>query len=104
MTNQVLNPPPHTFRPEPRLPQLMRPEEPSLLQSLFNNVRDALFPEKLPPLRVTSRPVPVRSIWEQRDRKASTYGSLTIHALMIAGLIAATYLGKTVVTEKAHEI
>lgn len=82
----------------------MRPEEPSLLQSLANNIRDVLFPEKLPPLRVTSRPVQVRSIWEQRNRKTSTMGSLIVHGLMIAGLLVITYLGrKAVVTEPPKE-
>src|ERR1700740_1903533 len=31
--------------------------------SFFENVRDALFPKKLPPLEVTSKPVPVKDIW-----------------------------------------
>jgi periplasmic protein TonB len=78
----------------------MRPEEPSLLQSLFNNVRDVLFPEKLPPLRVTSRPVPVRSIWEHRNKKTSTVGSLMIHLGMITALLIVTYLGRKVATQE----
>ncbi len=81
----------------------MRPEAPSLLQSLKNNIRDVLFPEKLPPLKVTSRPVQVRSIWEERDKKTSTVGSLIVHMLMIAGLIAVTYFGKNAVQAVKHE-
>jgi TonB family protein len=80
-------------------PQLLRPKEPSLLESLVSNVRDALFPEKLPPLKLTSRPVAVRDIWERRDPKKSVGTSLLIHALVISGIIAATYLGNKVVQQ-----
>src|SRR4051812_16549266 len=45
-------------------PQLLRPQQPGLIKSLFSNIHDALFPEKLPPLKLTSRPVAVRDIWE----------------------------------------
>src|SRR5438270_13853457 len=85
-------------------PQLLRPEEPSLIKSLFTNVRDALFPEKLPPLKLTSRPVAVRDIWEKKDPKKSASASLMVHALIIGGLIAASVLGGRVVQQvKAHD-
>src|SRR5436190_1320807 len=80
-------------------PQLLRPKEPSLLESLVGNLRDVLFPEKLPPLRVTSRPVPVRDIWEKKDPKRSAGASLAIHAGMIAALIAVSIFGGRVVKE-----
>src|SRR6516165_9257589 len=60
----------------------------SLLGSLFRNVKDALFPEKLPPLRLTSRPVAVREIWSRPNRKKATTGSLVLHAIGLAALIA----------------
>jgi periplasmic protein TonB len=80
-------------------PQLLRPKEPSLIESLVSNVRDALFPEKLPPLKLTSRPVAVRDIWERKDRKKSVGTSLLIHAAVITGIIAVTYLGNKVVQQ-----
>ncbi len=76
----------------PRLSVLPQMHQ-SMLVSLFRNVRDELFPEKFPPLRLTSRPVSVREIWSQDHRKAAAKGSLTIHALAIVGLIAVSIFG-----------
>jgi TonB family protein len=77
----------------------LRPEGPSLISSLLGNLRDVLFPEKLPPLKLTSKPVPVRDIWEKRDPKKAASFSLGVHALMILGVVAATMLGARVVKE-----
>jgi protein TonB len=60
----------------------------SMLTSLLHNLREALFPEKLPPLRLTSRPVAVREIWSTAKPKKATGGTLFVHAIGIAGLIA----------------
>lgn len=65
----------------------------SMVRSLFTNVRDALFPKKLPPLLLTSRPVAVREIWSRRDPKRSATGSLVLHGFGIAALIALSILG-----------
>jgi len=77
-----------------------------MVVSLFQNVKEALFPEKLPPLKLTSRPVNVRQIWSQEPRKAAAKGSLTIHALGIATLIALSILSArtttTVVKPEEH--
>ena len=76
----------------------------SLLISLYQNVRDALFPEKLPPLRLTSRPVRVRDIWgEYNYKKRGAMGSLFVHAAMVGGLIAISVLGAKVVREAQKE-
>src|SRR5947209_2354372 len=66
------------------LPQMHQ----SMLTSLLHNLREALFPEKLPPLRLTSRPVAVREIWSTTKPKKATSGTLFVHACGIAGLIA----------------
>jgi protein TonB len=101
MTNQVIDPILERKKPAvvPKPPQLLRAEEPSLLTSLRNNLRDVLFPEKLPPLQVSSRPVAVRDIWEARDPKKTAATSLTIHALAIAGVVFLTMAGPKVVKE-----
>src|SRR3954469_6960818 len=80
-------------------PQLLRPKEPSLIESLVGNVRDVLFPEKLPPLKVTSRPVAVRDIWEKKDPKKSAGASLAVHAAIIGLLIAGSIFGGKVVQQ-----
>lgn len=59
-----------------------------MLSSLLINLKDALFPEKLPPLRLTSRPVQVREIWSHRSPKKAASGSLTVHAIGIGIIIA----------------
>jgi periplasmic protein TonB len=70
------------------LPQMHR----SMLTSLFLNVKEAIFPEKLPPLRITSRPVNVGQIWSTTRHKKATTGSLTVHAFAIAALIVISLL------------
>ena len=73
MTNQLLIAPAgHTEirKPLPSMvPNFNIKVEESLFQSLKNNLRDVLFPEKLPPLKLTSRPVAVRSIWGAYDNR-----------------------------------
>jgi TonB family protein len=81
----------------------MPKEQPSLLQSLKENIKDALFPEKLPPLKLTSRPVAVKSIWEQRSKKAATM-SLVLHAIAISTIVGLTLWGAKVVTEKKKDV
>src|SRR5438045_3078487 len=90
---------PLTFHADAPVPPLLAPEGPSLISSLFGNVRDFLFPEKLPPLKLTSRPVPVRDIWEKRDPKKAASYSLGIHGAMIGAIIIATILGAKAVKE-----
>src|SRR3954468_9617603 len=75
----------------------------SLFTSLRTNIREALFPEKLPPLQLTSRPVKVRDIWGEYDySKKSRSWSFVIHVAMVAGLIGVSVIGARQVT-KAEE-
>src|SRR5438270_12150523 len=56
--------------------------------TVVDNVRDALFPPKQPPLHLTSRPVRVREIWGAYDyKKRGGVGSFIVHSIMIALLI-----------------
>jgi TonB family protein len=80
--------------------------EDSLWASLRDNVRAALFPEKLPPLVLTSRPVKVRDIWGQYSyKKQSASVSLVLHVMMVGGLIAISIMGARAVknAEKPRE-
>ncbi|HKF22098.1 MAG TPA: energy transducer TonB [Candidatus Angelobacter sp.] len=74
-----------------------------MLRSLFNNVKDVLFPEKLPPLLLTSRPVAVREIWSRGTRKRSTTSSVVLHGLAIVGLIVISIIGARKVAEAPRE-
>ncbi|HUY82532.1 MAG TPA: energy transducer TonB [Acidobacteriaceae bacterium] len=54
-----------------------------LLASLLKNLRDALFPEKLPPLFLTSHPVAVSDPLAVKRSPASSILSLLLHAGLI---------------------
>ncbi|HSY12159.1 MAG TPA: energy transducer TonB, partial [Verrucomicrobiae bacterium] len=102
-TNQTLIPPPPQQDEELHLLPTTTMDE-SLWSSLRNNIKAALFPEKLPPLQLTSRPVKVREIWGQDSYKKESAGvSLVVHIAMIGGLIAVSIVGAKVVTEKPKE-
>jgi len=108
MTNQLLIAPAgHTEirKPLPSMvPNFNIKVEESLFQSLKNNLRDVLFPEKLPPLKLTSRPVAVRSIWGAYDnRKVARTSSMIVHLAMIGALVAISIIGARQVTEAKHE-
>jgi TonB family protein len=78
----------------------------SLWASLKENVRAVFFPEKLPPLLLTSRPVAVRNIWGEYNYKKQSAGvSLVVHTLAVAGLIGLSVMGARAVKnmEKPNE-
>jgi len=59
--------------------------------SIVTNIQDALFPKKLPPLELTSKPVPVRDIWGFYDNKRDgALVSTAVHVVMVALLIGGT--------------
>ncbi len=98
MANQVLIPSPAKYELN-----LLTPPQPSLWSSLKANVKDALFPEKLPPLQLTSHPVRVKSIWgEYRYTKRSTTMTMMIHAMALTGLIVISIYGRKVAQEVAR--
>lgn len=102
MAYQVIVPRPRGVRDAPRftLPEMHR----SLWTSLFENVKDVLFPEKLPPLRLTSRPIAVREIWSRRNPRKAATGSLVLHTLGIVAVLVASYVSlQTKDTSKAQE-
>ena len=92
MANQVIIPRPRgLFEDAPTLKFL--PEAPqSMWRSLFSNVREALFPEKLPPLVLKSRPVAVRDIWERKNPAKAAAGSVTLHMAAIGTIVLATFI------------
>ncbi len=86
------------------LPQTSMDE--SLWSSLRDNIRAAFFPEKLPPLELTSRPVKVKDIWgEYNYKKESASVSLVVHIAMVAGLIGLSIMGaRAIKQDKPREI
>ena len=98
---------PRTER-EPELNLLLSKStfEQPLWKSLFQNLDDYFFPKKLPPLVLTSKPVPVRDIWGFYDyKKNGVLGSTVVHLLAIGAIVGLTLLGRRVVQviQKPHE-
>src|ERR1700690_2338188 len=80
-------------------------EEP-LWKSLFQNLDEFFFPKKLPPLVLTSKPVPVKDIWGFYDyKKNGALGSTVAHVVLIAAIIGLTLMGRRVVQQivKPHD-
>lgn len=97
--------PPQTTESEPDLNLLMpKGFEPSLWDSLKQNFNETFFPKKLPPLVLTSKPVPVRDIWGFYNyKKSGATLSLVAHIIVISAILVGTYyLGKKVI-EKPKE-
>jgi protein TonB len=108
MANQVLIPPtsilPNADHGELHLQQLMASLEQSWWSSLKANFHDTFFPEKLPPLKLTSKPVRVREIWGDYDhRKSATAGSIFLHCAALAALIGLSIMGARVVNQVKTE-
>lgn len=88
-----------TGQPELNLLLPNNVEEP-LWKSLFRNIDDFLFPKKLPPLKLTSRPEPVRDIWGFYNySRRGALGSTIVHMLALCLIIVGTILGRRVVEQ-----
>src|SRR5579862_5857245 len=63
--------------------------EQPFFRSLFQNVKEFIHPPKLPPLELTSHPVPVKDIWGfyGGQEKRAGLGSLLIHTAAIGLLL-----------------
>jgi periplasmic protein TonB len=86
--------------PEPELHLLLQNQtlDEPVWRSLFRNIDEFFFPKKLPPLVLTSKPVPVRDIWGFYDyKRRGAFGSTAVHILAVLLIILATYLGRRIV-------
>ncbi len=86
---------------EPELHLLLAPDtfEP-LWKSLFRGLDEFFFPKKLPPLKLESKPIPVKDIWGFYNyKKNGALGSTVAHVIVIALIIGGTILGRRLVTK-----
>jgi len=87
---------------EPVLNLLIKDEaltEP-LYKSLFRGLDELFFPKKLPPLVLTSKPIPVRDIWGFYNYKGrGAFGSTVIHLIAVAIIISGALFAKKVIDE-----
>src|SRR6202453_2739618 len=86
---------------DPELHLLLAPDtfEP-LWKSLPRSLDEFLFPKKLPPLKLESKPEPVKDIWGFYNyKKNGALGSTAAHVVVIALIIGGTIIGRHVVTK-----
>jgi len=86
---------------EPELHLLLAPDtfEP-LWKSLFRGLDDFFFPKKLPPLKLESKPIPVKDIWGFYNyKKNGALGSTVLHVIVIALIIGGTIFVRRMVTK-----
>src|SRR5271169_6247939 len=107
MATVEVNPKPEVEK-EPELNLLVPGStfEESLWKSLFQNLDDFFFPKKLPPLVLTSKPIPVKDIWGFYNyKKNGAMGSTVVHVLAVGVIIGGTLLGRRIVSgaQKPHE-
>src|SRR6185369_7776453 len=84
--------------PEPELHLLLPKDtlDQGLLTSLFQNLDDFFFPKKLPPLHLTSKPIPVRDIWGFYNyKKNGVLSSTVLHIVALAIIIGGTILARS---------
>ena len=98
MGSEQINP--NTPGNEPELHLLLARDifEEPLWKSLFRNLDEFFFPKKLPPLKLESKPEPVKDIWGFYNyKKNGLLGSSGAHALLITVIVAGTLIGRHIV-------
>jgi len=96
------NPQEQSFPPEPELNLLLKDEalDDPLYRRLFRGLDEFFFPKKLPPLVLTSKPVPVKDIWGFYNYKGmGAFGSTVVHIAALALIIVGTLFARRVVNE-----
>jgi TonB family protein len=86
---------------EPELHLLLAPDtfEP-LWKSLSRGLDEFFFPKKLPPLKLESKPIPVKDIWGFYNyKKNGALGSTVAHVIVIGLIIGGTILGRRLVSK-----
>jgi len=76
-------------------------EEP-LYKSLFREIDEFFFPKKLPPLKLESKPEPVKDIWGFYSYwKVGALGVAGYYSLLIIVIVLTVIIGRRVVTAVA---
>jgi periplasmic protein TonB len=72
-------------------------------RSLFQSIKDLIHPPKLPPLQVTSKPIPVKDIWGLYGRKNTSFAMSTGFQIFVVALAFTVFSSKTV-RDKVREV
>jgi TonB family protein len=84
---------------EDHLARLLAPDtEIPWYKSIFENIREFVHPEELPPLELTSRPVAVKDIWGQGTSRKALASSVLFQCAAVAALVL---LGTNAKVQKA---
>src|ERR1700745_505088 len=98
MGSEITNPLGPGAEPELHLLITDKQFEEPLWKSLFRELDDFFFPKKLPPLKLESKPEPVKDILGFYNyKKNGARGSTGVHVLIAAVVIAGTLIGRHVV-------
>src|SRR5947207_4510075 len=91
------------YDPDDHLGRLLAPstDEP-WYKSFIQNVKDTINPPKLPPLEVTSKPVPVKDIWGLYGRQKKSF-MMSTGGQVIFAVILFTVASSKAVQEKVKE-
>jgi protein TonB len=96
-------PPSEHLQPKPPELNLLLPEDkfnPPLWKSLWRQIQEWRHPEKLPPLKLTSKPVPVKELWGFYDySRRGALGSVVVHVGVVAALVATSVIGARMVKQ-----
>jgi periplasmic protein TonB len=105
MANQVLLPPELDERNQAKEPKLLSEiiDEPAW-KTIANNVYDLLYPRKLPPLVLTSKPIAVVDPMKENRGRAASIISIGTHVVVIALILWAFLAVKKVVTKKSQVV
>ena len=69
----------------------------------WNNLRDLVAPRKLPPLKLTSKPVPVKPLWaKRREFSVAQTVSIAVHGVII--LLIVIPIAKRVIEPPQHTV
>ncbi len=99
MATAQVNPPATGKEPELNLLISDAGFEEPLWKSLFRGLDDFFFPKKLPPLKLESKPEPVKEIWGfYSNWKAGLAGAAGYYVLIAATIALAVVIGHHIVT------
>ena len=97
---------PTATAPEPELHLLLDKEgfQEPLWKSLGRQLDEFFFPKKLPPLKLESKPEPVKDIWGFYSYwKAGALGAVGYYALLSVAILLTVWIGRRVVTAAAPQ-
>jgi periplasmic protein TonB len=78
---------------EPGLHLLLVDISEPLWKSILHGFGEILFPKKLPPLKLESKPIPVKDIWGFYNyKKNGALGSTAAHVLMLGLIVGSTFI------------